>query len=129
MGDVPRMVELINQINDYVIFYIYMHIIFTVNSDAARKFDLILYGGYPLEITSNVDNFLNVEQYALSSNYVNYHLVSEDIITTLMSKALPHYNFILKKNKELFIDGRSPLNFTKEIINEIRWFEHEGIVA
>ena len=127
--DVPRMVELINQINDYVIFYIYMHIIFTVNSDAARKFDLILYGRYPLEITSNVDNFLNVEQYALSSNYVNYHLVSEDIITTLMSKALPHYNFILKKNNELFIDGRSPLNFTKEIINEIRLFEREEIVA
>ena len=72
---------------------------------------------------------MNVEQYTLSSNYVNYHLVSEDIITTLMSKALPHYNFILKKNNELFIDGRSPLNFTKEIINEIRWFESEEIVA
>tara|TARA_Y100000389_G_scaffold10764_1_gene9990 strand:- start:4703 stop:6184 length:1482 start_codon:yes stop_codon:yes gene_type:complete len=130
--DKNPMAELIKQINNYVIFYVYMHIIFTVNSESSYKFDkfdYILSGMYPEDIMSSVETFLNEDQYTRSGEYVNFHLERADVIISLISKTLPHYNFILKESGSFFIDGRSPISFTKEIINKNRMFAKEKEVA
>lgn len=130
--DINPMAELIKQINNYVIFYVYMHIIFTVNSESSYKFDkfdYILSGMYPEDIMSSVETFLNEDQYKTSGEYVNFHLERADVIISLISKTLPHYNFILKESGSFFIDGRSPISFTKEIINKNRMFAKEKEVA